>query len=193
MWLKSREVVKLTGPIANDSTDPKNIEYLWTHLMPHVWHLFYSTLLLAIHDMTDWSSKIKRACYFLELVSAAIYVVCPTTSAELIFHAYQLDGLAAETLNICLHERKRRDCWILAKADKFTLSRFEGNRICETARGPRGKEKEHLLHDEHEQAQNQQEQTGWKHRSYSDLWSNTITVIYARLPGLGYTWVTKLF
>lgn len=31
---------------------------------------------------------------------------------------------------------------ILARADKFTLSRFEGNRICETARGPRGKEKD---------------------------------------------------
>lgn len=134
---------------------PKNLEYWWTPLKPHVLYLFHSTLLLAshyiIHLFTDWcwSSKIKSV--------STTYI--STTPAELIFHAYKLDGLAAETLNICLHERKGRDCGILAKADKFTLSRFEGNRICETARGRREKEKD-------EQSPNQQEQTGWNYSRY---------------------------
>lgn len=86
--------------------------------------------------------------------------VCYTAPAELIFRAYKLDGLAAETLNICLDKRKGRDRGMFAKTVKFTLSRVEGDRICETARGPRGKDKERLSYDEREQSQRQQEPTG---------------------------------
>lgn len=133
---------------------------------------------MIVHKACEWLR-------FSRLQTLHQNSVCYTTPAELIFRAYKLDGLAAETLNICLGERKGRDCGMLAKPVKFTLSRvWRGQNLWNSSRTERQREGASLVR----RAWTVTEATrtnGLKWVACSDIWANTIAVLYAWLSRPG--------